>query len=32
MEAICWRCPVRELCAAFADVAQPAGFWAGQRR
>ncbi|MEV8272680.1 hypothetical protein [Microbacterium sp. NPDC077184] len=32
MEAICWRCPVRDLCAAFADVAQPAGFWAGQRR
>lgn len=32
MATICERCPVVAECAAFADVAQPAGFWAGQRR
>lgn len=31
MESICLRCPVLELCRAFADAARPPGFWAGQR-
>ena len=31
MESICWQCPVLELCRAFAHVARPEGFWAGQR-
>jgi hypothetical protein len=31
MESICWRCPVLEQCRAFAEVARPEGFWAGQR-
>lgn len=32
MAGICSSCPVRDLCAAFAEAARPAGFWAGQRR
>lgn len=31
MESICFRCPVLDLCRAFADAARPEGFWAGQR-
>lgn len=31
MASICWRCPVLEQCRAFAEVARPEGFWAGQR-
>lgn len=31
MESICLRCPVLELCRAFADAARPDGFWAGKR-
>lgn len=30
MESICWHCPVLEKCRAFAEVAHPDGFWAGQ--
>ncbi|MFT4280260.1 hypothetical protein [Microbacterium sp.] len=31
MESICLGCPVFVQCRAFAEVARPAGFWAGQR-